>query len=314
MTRSTLALEVQEPGSPAKLKGRIEMRKTTISLQLILALTITVSCVLWGTRASATNGSPITYHNGPVMAGNSNVYVIWYGNWSASTGPNSLDTQVILINFLSEVGGSIPMQINFTYAGVNGAPSGGLLFGGTDTSSYTHGTELDAAAIQGIVADSISPTRFLYDPKGIFLVVASSDVSSNATGFCTPNTPPHHGSFFHAAGQQVQYAFIGNPARCPSVAAPQFFAPDGSQLPTPNGNLAADAMASTILHALDATITDPFHTAWFDDSGLENADKCQGSFSHTHTLANGARVNFTSNGHNYLMQDNWVNKDRKSVV
>jgi len=283
------------------------MRRTTISLQLILALAITVSCVLWGTRASADNGSPITYHNGPVMAGTSDVYVIWYGNWSASTGPNSLDTQLILINFLSEVGSSINMQINFTYAGVNGAPSGAVIYGGSEVSAYTHGTELDAAAIQGIVAENISPTHFLYDPKGIYLVVASSDVGSNATGFCTPNTPPHHGSFLHGGGQEVKYAFIGNPARCPSVAAPQFFAPDGSQLATPNGNLAADAMASTILHALDTTVTDPFHTAWFDEFGLENADKCQGSFSKTHTLGNGARVNFSSNGHNYLIQDNWVN-------
>ena len=283
------------------------MRRTTISLQLILALTITVSCVLWGTRASADNSSPISYHNGPVMAGTSNTYVIYYGNWAASTGPNSFDTQLILNNFLSEIGASIRFQINATYPGSNGTPSGGILFGGVDISSYTHGVELDDAAIQGIISDSINANHLPFDPRGIYFVVASSDVGSNTTGFCTPNTPPYHGSFFHGGGQQVMYAFIGNPARCPRVAAPQFFAPDGSQLPTPTGNLAADAMVSTIVHALDTTVTDPFHTAWFDDSGLENADKCQGSFSHTQTLGNGARVNFIRGTHNYLIQDNWVN-------
>jgi uncharacterized delta-60 repeat protein len=282
------------------------MRKMKISLLLILALATIASCALWGRSASANNQSPIIYHNGPVMAGTSNVYLIWYGNWSASSGPNSLDTQIILINFQSEIGSSINFQINATYPGVNGSPSGGIIYGGSEFSSYTHGTELDAAAIQGIVSETISSGRLLYDPKGIYLVIASSDVGSNATGFCTPNTPPHHGSFFHAGGQ-VKYAFIGNAARCPSVAAPQFFAADGSQLATPNGNLAADAMASMIAHALDTTVTDPFRTAWFDDFGLENADKCQGSFSKTHTIGNGARVNFTSNGHNYLIQDNWVN-------
>ena len=117
------------------------MRRTKILMSVIAVALL--SCALWATTATADNG--ISYHNGPVMAGTADVYVIWYGNWSASTGPNSQDTQVIVSNFLSEVGGSIPMQINFTYAGVNGAPSGGLLFGGTDTSSYTHGTELDAA-------------------------------------------------------------------------------------------------------------------------------------------------------------------------
>ena len=282
------------------------MRRTK-TLISILAIAVLLSCVAWATRASADNGSPIIYHNGPVLAGTSNAYVIWYGNWSAATGPNSQDTQIILINFLSEIGSSINMQINYTYPGVNGAPSGGILYGGSEIISYTHGTELDAAAIQGIVAENISPSHFLYDPKGIYIVVASSDVGSTATGFCSPNTPPHHGSFFYGGSQEVKYAFIGNPARCPSVAAPQFFAPDGSQLATPNGNLAADAMASTILHALDTTITDPFHTAWYDDSGLENADKCQGSFSKTHTIGNGARVNFTYQTNNYLIQDNWVN-------
>jgi uncharacterized delta-60 repeat protein len=270
-------------------------------------MVIALSGASWGSRVSADNGSPISYHNGPVMAGTSDVYVIWYGNWSAATGPNSVDTQTILINFLSEIGGSNNFQTNATYPGANGFPSGGLLFGGIETSSYTHGLELDAAAIQAIVAENISPSRFPYDFNGIYIVVASSDVSSGATGFCTPNAAPHHGTFFLGGAQPVKYAFIGNPARCPSVAAPQFFAPDGSQLATPNGNLAADAMVSTSLHALAATITDPFHTAWFDDLGLENADKCQGSFSHTHTLGNGARVNFTNGLNNYLIQDNWVN-------
>ncbi len=280
----------------------------TRTLKSIIVIAVLVSCAVWLATASADNGTPISYHNGPVMAGTSDVYVIWYGNWSAATGPNSLDTQIIVTNFMSEIGGSIHFQSNATYPGVNGFPSGGLLFGGSEiSSSYTHGLELDAAAIQGIVSENIGQSHFLYDPKGIYLVVASSDVGSSATGFCTPNTPPHHGSFFYGGGQQALYAFIGNPARCPSVAAPQFFAPDGSQLATPNGNLAADAMASSIVHVLDATVTDPFRTGWFDDLGLENADKCQGSFSHTRTLANGARVNFTANGHNYLIQDNWIN-------
>ncbi|HYW72610.1 MAG TPA: Ig-like domain-containing protein, partial [Pyrinomonadaceae bacterium] len=281
------------------------MRKAN-TLILLVAVAVLLSCAAWAERASADNGSPISYHNGPVMNGTSAVYVIWYGNWSAQTGPNSADAQNTIVNFLSEIGGSINFQINNTYPGVNGAPSGGLIFGRSVDAATTHGAELDPTALQAIVSDSINAGQLALDPNGIYLVVSSSDISSNATGFCSPGTPPHHG-YFLWQGQQLKYAFVGNAARCPNVAAAQFFA-NGSQLPTPNGNLAADAMVSTIVHVLDDTVTDPLHTAWFDGFGLENADKCDGVFSRTHTLANGARANFTYPGqYSYLIQDNWIN-------
>jgi uncharacterized delta-60 repeat protein len=272
-------------------------------------MAVLLSCAVWATRASADNGSIITYHNGPVVIGIPDVFVIWYGNWSAATGPNSLDTQSIVGNFLTEIGSTNNMQINATYPGVNGIPTGAVFGAGSANSSYTHGTQLDAAAIQSIVAESINSNALPNDPVGIYIVVASSDVNTDGLGSCTPNTPPLHGSFLRGGGQVVKYAFVGNPARCPVVAAAQFLAPDGSQLPTPNGNLTADAMVSSLLHALDITITDPFHTAWYDSFGLESADKCQGSFSKTHIIGNGARVNFHdgSTNHDYLIQDNWVN-------
>ena len=98
------------------------MRRTK-TLISIIAIAVWLSCAGWATSSSADNGSPISYHNGPVMAGTSDIYVIWYGNWSASTGPNSVDTQTIISNFLYEIGGSIRFQVNATYPGVNGFPS-----------------------------------------------------------------------------------------------------------------------------------------------------------------------------------------------
>src|SRR4051812_12636334 len=277
----------------------------TKTLKSVIAVVVLWSCALWSTSASADNG--ISYHNGFVMAGVSDVYVIWYGNWTPATGPNSAETQILVTNFLAFFSRSYNMQINATYGGVNGTPSGATVYGWGDVVAYTHGTELDVAAIQAIISDNLSQNRLPLDPNGIYLVIASSDVGSTATGFCTPNTPPYHGTFLRN-GQAVRYAFIGNAARCPGVAAPQFFA-NGVQLATPNGNLAADAMVSPAAHALTTTITDPFRSAWDDSSGLENADKCSSSFSRTSTLANGARYNFTYNGgmDKYLVQDNWVN-------
>src|ERR1041385_9507990 len=104
------------------------MRRTK-SLIAIIAVAVLLSCLMWAGITSANNGSAISYHNGPVMAGNSALYVIWYGSWVALTGPNSADTQRILNNFLASIGASIHSQINATYPGTNGSPAGAVTYG-----------------------------------------------------------------------------------------------------------------------------------------------------------------------------------------
>lgn len=104
-----------------------------------------------------------------------------------------------------------------------------------------------------------------------------------------------------------QYAVVGNPRRCPVSAAPQFVSPNGTLLPTPNGNFAADAMVSSIAHVLNGAFTNPAGTGWFDRYGLENSDKCQGTFGQTYTTPNGAQANMRINGRDLLIQQNWVN-------
>jgi hypothetical protein len=63
-----------------------------------------------------------------------------------------------------------------------------------------------------------------------------------------------------AFGSQFRYAFVGNPNRCPTVAAPQFFS-GTTELPTPNANLPADAMASMMAQLLSRIVTNPEHCA-----------------------------------------------------
>src|SRR5215471_6452208 len=160
------------------------MRRTITGLIFLFLLAISAGLALRETSAATV--SPISYHNGPVMANTTDTYIIWYGNWVALTGPNSLDTQNIIGNFVSEFGGSIHAQVNATYPAVNGFPSGGLVFGGSETASTPHGFELDVAAIQSIVAENIGAARLPLDPNGVYIVIVSSDVGSNATGLCAP--------------------------------------------------------------------------------------------------------------------------------
>jgi hypothetical protein len=245
--------------------------------------------------------SKMAYHNGPIVTGIPGVYLIWYGTWDNNADNTAV--QFILTDFVSNVGGSPYFQINAMYPdGFGGAPSGALLYAGAVIDRYSRGLELTASDMAGIVEDKLVTGQLPFDPSGIYVVLASADVSSSSTGFCTPTALPHHGTGI-ALGTQFRYAFLGNPNRCPSVAAPQFFS-GGVQLPTPNQNLAADAMASTLAQLLSRVITNPTGGAWFDRYGLENAAKCVGQFGPTYSTPNGARANLKLGQYDYLIQQN----------
>lgn len=259
-----------------------------------------------GQKGQVKSDSKMLYHNGPIMSGAADVYVIWYGCWDNDCG-NSGDTatQDILRDFLSNVGGSPYFQINAMYANGSGqAPSGATLYGGEAYDRYSRGLELSATDIAAIVENQIVTNGLPQDPGGIWVVVASADVSSVSTGFCVPSALPHHGRGM-ALGSDTRYAFVGNPNRCPTIAASQFFT-GGVQLPTPNDNLAADAMASTLAQLLSRVVTNPTGGAWFDRYGLENASKCVGQFGPTYSATNGARANLRLGSRDYLIQQNWV--------
>ena len=259
-------------------------------------------------NVQGNSNAAITYHNGPIMTGTPGVYFVWYGCWDATCGNENLNTQMILVDFISNVGGSPYFQINTMYPNMFGqTPSGGLLYGGSVVDRYSHGTELTQADISAIVADEITSNGLPQDPGGIYVVLASADVGSSATGFCV-STIGHHGTG-EAFGSQFRYVFLGNPSRCPRIAAPQFFTRK-AELPTPNDNLAADAMASTMAQVLSGVVTNPTGGGWFDRYGLENAAKCVGLFGTTYSTANGARANLRLATRDYLIQQNWVN-DRK---
>jgi hypothetical protein len=262
--------------------------------------------------AEVKNGSKIIYHNGPVVHRTPDIYFIWYGCWFDDCGSaGDTATAIILADFMSYLGSTPYFQINSTYPDAGGqAPTGALFYGGAAADpGYSHGVELTVEDIQEIISDQIRGGALPLDTDGIYVVFASADVGSKATDFCVPSAPPHHGISTYL-GTPFRYGFVGNPVRCPTVAASQFVVADGSQLPTPNGNLAADAMASALAHVLDAIVTNPKGSGWFDYDGLENADKCANTFGSTYETANGARANLKVGTRDFLIQQNWVNEGR----
>jgi hypothetical protein len=238
---------------------------------------------------SGNNG--IFYHGGPLILGTTNVYYIWYGNWSG----NSATT--ILTDLARNIGGSSYFNINTTYYnGSNVHVTNAVNYVTSTNDNYSRGTSLSDSAIQGVVADAVTSGRLPYDTNAVYFVLTSADVTASS-GFCTQYCGWH--TYGTINGFNIKYAFIGNPDRCPSACE--------AQTTGPNGNAGADGMASIIAHELEEAVTDPNLNAWYDRRGAENADKCAWTFGTTHTASNGSLYNVTLGSRNYLIQRNWVN-------
>ena len=70
--------------------------------------------------------SRILYHNGPVLSGAQDIYLIWYGCWANDCGlAGDTASQFILSDFMSSLGSTPYFQINAGYPNSSGqAPSG----------------------------------------------------------------------------------------------------------------------------------------------------------------------------------------------
>ena len=294
------------------------------NLLIILALfTVGLAAFEIPTPAQGPSGSVKTtsrmlYHNGPVRTGPQNVYFIFYGCWrNALCAPNGGADQATMDIpqiFTATIGNTPYMSINNTYTDASGQPaSGSLVYGGNVVdNSYRHGNDLTKTDIEAMLYEHIgdlSQADLPADLQGIYVIVSTADIASNGTGFCSPGAPPFH-SYFYLFGTPIPYIFLGNPNRCRTIAGGQYFTTNANGYVTPNGNFAGDAMTLNLAHAFNGLLADPYLNGWYDRYGLENADKCTGTFGQTYTTSNGARANFSSGGYDYLIEQNWVN-DRK---
>jgi hypothetical protein len=242
--------------------------------------------------ARTIGGNGINYHNGPVMLGTTNAYVIWYGAWSPTS-----TTPAILTDLLSNVGGSPYFNINTTY--YNAAKvkvSNSVHYAGAVTDAYSQGASLTDAGVKAVVARAIAAQTLPSDTNGVYFVLTSADVVETS-GFLTQYCGWHSNGAI--GGADIKYSFVGDPSR--SLAS------CSAQSTSPNNNAAADAMSSVILHELEETVSDPDLNAWYDTRGMENADKCAWTFGTAYRTANGSLANMKLGARDFYIQRNWVN-------
>lgn len=273
------------------------------------------------TLAVAAQGTrhAIGYHGGQVVDHPITVYYLWYGNWSS----NGVEIPIVE-EFTRHLGGSPWWGINSQYADARGArPSDSITMGKSAFDSYSQGAVVSDDEIAAAVVSAIARGALPDDPRGVFMVLGSADVDATS-GFCTAYCGFHKvvtmrnsvsvassaaasSASQQPSPQQLQhryYGYVGDPRRCGLGCSMQHVGPNG---PSP-----ADGMVSIIAHELAEVVTDPYADAWYDASGLENADKCiwvfgggGGDAQQTYRAANGALANVQLGGKDYLLQANW---------
>jgi Phosphate-induced protein 1 conserved region len=251
-------------------------------------------------------GRPIKYHGGPVMLGTSHAYAIWYGNWP-NAGPGS--TPALMASFMSNVAPSPYFNINTTYNNGTTAVSNSVAYGGSAFIGYDNGkTTLSDADVESEVAKTIAAGKLpnlttpaantVADPSGVYFLLTSSDVRESS-GFLFLYCGWH--DFATVGSVATKYAFVGDPSRSLSSCA-------GQTASSPNTNVAGDAMVNIVAHELEEAVTDPLLSAWYDNGGQENADKCAWNFGPSYTTANGSKANMRlGDGKDYYIQQNWLN-------
>lgn len=277
----------------------------------IIAIIVVFALTVVAQNAKLT--SKMIYHGGPLLRGTQNIYAIYYGCWTDNCGSDGdSKTRQVMEDFFISIGNTPYAQINSTYTDASGQPAASAFIYGGELidASYSQGADLAQADVVSIISKLVNDFQLPQDPNGIYVIMASADVASTATGFCSSAAPPFHGRGI-VNGNFVNYIFLGNPNRCPTVAGPQF----SRSGPTPNDSYAGDVMVSNLAHALNGLVTNPVGTGWYDRYALENTDKCQDALGHpafgpTYLTANGARANVRMGERDFLIQQNWVN-DRK---
>src|SRR5690242_13505158 len=103
--------------------------------------------------------SKMVYHNGPVLTGSRNIYMIYYGCWTNNCGSlGDTQTQELLTEFSIYLGNSPYAQINSSYTDASGQPvASSFIFGGLVVDgSYSHGTDLTPSDMVDLISQQVN--------------------------------------------------------------------------------------------------------------------------------------------------------------
>ena len=243
--------------------------------------------------AGATTGqNGIAYHGGPLMTNATNIYLIWYGDWTSSA-----KTKQVLTSFGTSLTGSTLYNTNSSYTDSSKRKVQNIVqLVSQSSDNYSQGKALSDYGVAMVVYSAMNAGKLPKDQNGVYFVLSSPDVTETS-GFGTRYCGWH--SYFTVGSAAYKFSFVGNAVKIAPSAC-------GVRPVSPNGDPAGDAMASILFHELSETVTDPMLNAWYDTNGQENGDKCAWKYGTTFTVS-GATANVKLGGKNWLIQQNWLN-------
>jgi len=230
-------------------------------------------------RAASTSTSTsgnVIYNGGPVMAGPTNVYAIFW----EPTGNVAANYNNLIERYFNDVGGSPLFKINSQYT-QNGDPTlfpSNAVLAGTlldTTSPYLESPLLDSD-IQNEVTHAQTVQGWSSNIDNVFFVFIEEHASlcTDITHtVCTPDrtSPPNAFCAYHNFfGTNTIYAAI------PYAATPTFNGLCNTGA-SPNIN-DADQTINVTSHEQMEAATDPLFTAWHDSNNFEIGDLCAFTF------------------------------------
>ena len=236
-------------------------------------------------QAQATN---ISYNGGPVFEVTPDIYIVYYGNWTAK------DHKVI-DKFFTQVGGSKMNKINTTYSDSTNTFVPITVSYNPATNSYndnySQGKSVRDAQIRTIVANAIKNGHLPDDVNGIYFVLTATDVA-DPDGQCTSFCGYHGPATNIVTGETIKYSMVGNPAACASSCEASYVV--GDKTGSPNNDPGADGTINIMWHEFSESASDPqvnMHTAWAGNTCGENGDCCAWQFGKTFKAPNGHTAN-----------------------
>jgi hypothetical protein len=250
-------------------------------------------------KALQPRGTPtILYHSGPVMVSATNLYIVYYGSFTA-TQHSILDT------FLQNLGGSPAYNVNTEYFNAQNQFIQNVLNYSPATDSYNDayslGTNLSGSFVTTILHNAVAGGHLPTDTNGIYMLTISPDVKLPKSVWCAYHS---HTSSLIVSGVDIKYALAADPPPSILTSCSGNLATFGDTT-SPNGDIGMDEVVDSLIHELSETVTDPDLSAWYTKGGAEVGDLCNFIYGPTFLAPNGSHANHVFGNRNYLAQEIW---------
>ena len=233
-------------------------------------------------------GNNLGYGGGPVMAGTTHTYAIFW----EPTGNVAAHYNNLINRYFHDIGGSPLYRIARQYKQADGRfPSNAVPAASwVDTRPYPESPLLDSD-IQKEVTHAQRVNGWHSSMNNIFFVFTERNENVCIDGTYSQCTSNGYCAYHSVFGGNTIYA-----------ALPYVASFDCNPYYGPNHN-DADKTISGVSHEQIEAATDPLGDAWLDADGNEVADKCVDSFG----WINWQGANVVWNHHPYLVQAEWDN-------